>query len=235
MNRNQLIRTILPTTVDIAPQGFSTDTLGNDAFESLADLFFDKILEISKAPLDGITGYGEFTNEGTLNYNTCHDFLTGTFSETEEGYWYNWHEMFDTTCLEENFFNTYYDKMVKLIPYVENQRYLVNNNTFFCYMVTDGATSVGFPDWTRSGVTDHLLDIALMDLNKPYLLIPEKFHSYCRDRGIVIEHFKERFLCMAYFKGIDTLRWHASIDDVVSCRSIMASISSLEERIMALK
>lgn len=40
---------------------------------------------------------------------------------------------------------------------------------------------------------------------------------------------------MAYFKGIDTLRWHASIDDVNSCRSIMASLSSLEERIMALK
>lgn len=235
MNRNQLIRTILTTTVDIAPQGFCADNLGNDDFESLTNVFFDKILEISKSSLDGITGYGEFTDEGTLKYTTCHDFLTDTFSETNEGYWFNWREMFATTCLDESFFKTYYDKMVKLIPYVEGKRYLVNNNTFFCYMVTDGSATVGFPDWTRSGVTDHLLDIALMDLNKPYLLIPEKFHNYCREKGIHIENFKERFLCMAYFKGLDTLRWHASIDDIISCRSIMTSLNGLEERIYALK
>lgn len=179
MNRNQLLRNILPATVSITPQGFSADELGNDAFDNLANLFFDKIMEISQSSIEGITGYGEFTDEGTLKYVTCHDFLTDTFSETNEGYWYNWKEMFKTTPLEESFFNTYYEKMVKLIPYVEGQRYLVNNNTFFCYMVTDGTTSVGFPDWSRSGITDHLLDIALMDLNKPYLLIPEKFYAYC--------------------------------------------------------
>lgn len=234
MNRNQLIRNILPSTVSITPQGFSTDELSNDAFEQLAPLFFEKILEIKNAPLDNIVGYGEFTEEGLLKYETCEAFLIETFSETNEGYWFRWKEMFESTCLDQSFFNTYYQKMINLIPYVEGQRYLVNNNTFLCYMVTDGSTAIGFPDWTRSGVTDHLLDIALMDLNKPYLLIPEKFFAYCKEHNIAIDNFKERFLCMAYYKGLDTLRWHASIDDVASCRSIMASLSSLEERIHTL-
>ncbi len=231
MNRNQLIRQILPATVSITPQGFSTDELDNEAFERLAPLFFEKILEIGEASLENIEGYGEFTEEGVLKYATCQEFLIDTFNETNEGYWYRWKEMFESTCLDQSFFSTYYQKIINLISYVEGQRYLVNNNTFFCYMVTDGQKEIGFPDWTRSGVTDHLLDIALMDLNKPYLLVPEKFYAYCKKNNVALENFKERFLCMAYFKGLDTLRWHASIDDVASCRSIMASLSSLEERL----
>ena len=35
---------------------------------------------------------------------------------------------------------------------------------------------------------------------------------------------------MAYFKGLHTLMWHASIDDLVSCESITRSINELEER-----
>jgi hypothetical protein len=40
---------------------------------------------------------------------------------------------------------------------------------------------------------------------------------------------------MAYYKGLATLMWHASIDDEESCLSIMKSISELEERILAIK
>ena len=71
-------------------------------------------------------------------------------------------------------------------------------------------------------------------LNKPYLLVPEKLYEYAKKRNIEIENFKERFLCMAYFKGIATLRWHASIDDLESCESIVRSINALEERMSKL-
>jgi len=72
-------------------------------------------------------------------------------------------------------------------------------------------------------------------LNKPYLMIPEKLYAYLKKNNMVVEHFHERFLCMAYYKGIATLMWHASIDDEESCLSIMKSISELEERILARK
>lgn len=101
-------------------------------------------------------------------------------------------------------------------------------------MITDGKTQVGFPDWSRSGICDFLLDFAIMDLNKPYLNIPELLFDYCGKRNIVIPDFKERFLCMAYYKGIDVLRWHASIDDEESCMSIMKSINELKDRIYAI-
>jgi aminoglycoside phosphotransferase (APT) family kinase protein len=120
------------------------------------------------------------------------------------------------------------------IDYCEGKRFLVNNNTFFCNMVTDGKSTVGFPDWHRAGICDFLVDFAIMDLNKPYLMIPELLVQYCKENGIVIPDFKERYLCMAYFKAIFCLRWHASIDDSESYESIVRYMEEVEDRIKIL-
>jgi hygromycin-B 4-O-kinase len=234
MSRDNIIKEMLPGTVCMTPKGFVSNELSPEDFRKCCYMFFEKILEISKADITEISGYGEFEDDCRTKYPTCREFLTGTFTENEEGYWYHWKEMFETTVLDRDIFNKYYRKMEERIDYCEGHRYLVNNNTFFRYMITDGKTKVGFPDWSRSGICDFLLDFAIMDLNKPYLKIPELFFRYCKENSIEIENFKERFLCMAYYKGIDTLRWHASIDDTESCDSIVKSLSELEDRIMAL-
>ena len=235
MTRDLFVKQMLPETVDMTPSGRVADELSPEEFASLAEQFFADILEFSKADISGVEGYGEFSEENELEYATLREFLMDDFAVEEVGYWKNWTEMFETTMLSKAFFYKYYEKMLEYAPYCEGKRYLVNNNTFFCNVIVKDNKTVGFPDWSRSGVCDFLLDFAIMDLNKPYLMIPEKFYAYCKKNGIEVEHFHERFLCMAYYKGIGTLRWHASIDDEESCLSIMKSISELEERIRAIK
>lgn len=234
MSKDKIIKSMLSEKVCMTPKGFVADKLSPKDFEDCYVLFFDQILEISSSNIAGVEGYGEFNDDCKTEYDTCREFLIDTFSEDKDGYWYNWREMFETTILDSEFFEKYFKEMEDRISFCEGKRYLVNNNTFFTNMITDGKTTVGFPDWSRSGICDFLLDIAIMDLNKPYLKIPELFFKYCSDRNIVIHDFKERFLCMAYYKGLDTLRWHASIDDTVSCKSIMKSISELHDRISSL-
>ncbi|MBQ8632846.1 MAG: hypothetical protein IJ420_04510 [Lachnospiraceae bacterium] len=235
MNRDLFIKQILPATVDITPIGRISDELSPEEFAPVAEQFFEGILEIHKADISGIEGYGEFNEENQLENATLQQFLAEEFSEEKEGYWKNWTRMFETTMLSKTFFYKYYDKMMEYSAFCEGKRFLVNNNTFFCNMIVKEDGRVGFPDWSRSGVCDFLLDFAIMDLNKPYLLIPEKLYAYFKKNDIEVEHFHERFLCMAYYKGIATLMWHASIDDEESCISIMKSISELEERIWAIK
>ena len=101
-------------------------------------------------------------------------------------------------------------------------------------MIVDDTGKVHCTDWGRAGIMDFMMDFAILDLNKPYLLVPEKLREYAKKKNLDIPDFRERFLCMAYFKGIGTLRWHASIDDLESCRSIVKSINALEERISKL-
>ncbi|MBE1444755.1 hypothetical protein [Paenibacillus sp. OAS669] len=234
MGKDHIIRAMLSEKVSMTPNGFEANQLNPKQFAECHELFFDKIFDISSSDITGVEGYGEFNDDCTTEYGTCREFLIDTFAEDREGYWYNWREMFETTVLEREFFEQYFKEMEDRIDYCEGKRYLVYNNTFFVNMITDGRTMVGFPDWSRSGICDFLLDFAIMDLNKPYLRIPELLVQYCENRGIIIPDFKERFLCMAYYKGIGTLRWHASIDDTESCGSIMKSIRELKDRLYAL-
>lgn len=234
MSKDSIIKSMLADQVSMTPNGFVADQLSPDQFADCYELFFDKILEISASDIVGAEGYGVFNEDCKTEYSTCREFLIGTFAEDKEGYWFNWKELFDTTILERDFVEKYSKEMNDRIDYCEGKRFLVNNYTFFEIMITDGKTTVGFPDWSRAGICDFLLDFAIMDLNKPYLNIPELLFDYCKKRNIVIPDFKERYLCMAYYKGIDTLRWHASIDDTESCKSIMKSISQLKDRIYAL-
>ncbi|QHW32279.1 hypothetical protein GZH47_16675 [Paenibacillus rhizovicinus] len=234
MSKDHVIKSLLSDKVSMTPNGFIADQLSPEQFEACHELFFDKILDIRASDISGIEGYGEFDEECNTPYRTCEEFLIGTFADDQEGYWYNWKEMFETTPLEHEFYEKYLQEMKDRIPYCEGRRDLVYNNTFFINMITDGKTEVGFPDWSRSGISDFLLDFATMDLNKPYLRIPELLFAYCKRRDIVIPDFQERFLCMAYYKGIDVLRWHASIDDTESCFYIMRSIGELKDRMYAL-
>lgn len=234
MGKDHIIQSMLSAKVSMTPKGFVADQLSPKQFADCHELFFDNIFEISSSDISGVEGYGEFNEDCQTNYGTCREFLIDTFAEDKEGYWYNWREMFETTVLEREFFEKYFKEMEDRIHYCEGKRYLVNNNTFFVNMITDGKTTVGFPDWSRSGICDFRLDFAVMDLNKPYLKIPELLVEYCKQRDIVIPDFQERYLCMAYYKGIDVLRWHASIDDTESCMSIMKSVSVLKDRLYAL-
>lgn len=215
----------------MTPSGFDADQLTPEQFWECHELFFDKILEIHASDISDVDGYGNLDEACKTEYKTCKEAIIGTFAEDKEGYWYNWREMFDTTLLEREFFERYYQEMVDRIPYCEGWRYLVNDFMFFTNMITDGTTAVGFPDWTFAGIGDFLMDFAIMDLHKPYMRIPELLVPYLDKRGIVVPDFKERFLCMGYLKGLFCLRWHASIDDEESCISIMKSMSELKDRI----
>lgn len=231
MSRDNFLRSILSEKVNMTPDGFAADQLTPEQFWECHELFFDKILEIHASDISDVEGYGNLDERCMTEYRTCREYIIDSFTEDKEGYWYNWREMFDTTILEREFFEHYHKEMEARIPYCEGRRHLVSDFMFFSNMITDGKTTVGFPDWTFASIGDLLMDFAIMDLNKPYLKIPELLMQYFEKRGIVVPDFKERFLCMGYLKGLHGLRWHASIDDETSCTSIMRSMSELKNRI----
>ena len=231
MNRDIFIRNLTDDKIVMNPTGRNADELSVEEFENNYEAFFDMIFQIADTDISSVEGYGEFNEENQAPYSSVTEFIKETFNENNEGYWKNWTVMFETTFLKKEYFEEILGKALQYAQYCEGQRYLVNNNTFFCYMVVKEDGKTYCTDWGRAGIMDFMMDFAILDLNKPYLLVPEKLSEYAKKKNIKIKDFRERFLCMAYFKGIDTLRWHASIDDIVSCESIVKSINALEERI----
>ncbi len=233
MNRDNLLRQWLLETISLTPIGDDAEKIWIEEFNEMYPKFFDSIMEIQKADISSLKGFGELGEDNQPQYATFHEFITDTFTDDREDYWKNWRELFDTSMMTKDFFETYYNKMLHYSKYCEDKRYLTNNNLFFENMIIM-SDAVGFVAWDRVAVTDWLLDFACMDLHRPYFLVPEKLIQYLQEKGIQVENFKERFLCMAYYKGLDALRWHASIQDDVSCKTIMESISNLEKRILSL-
>ena len=230
MNRDIFIRNLTKDRIDMSPKGRNANELSVEEFEKNYENFFDMIFEIAATDISSLTGYGEFDENNIAPYKTVEEFIIDTFNEEKEGYWHNWRQMFETSYLKKDYFEKIYAKALEYAPYCEGQRYLANNNTFFCNMVVDENGKTYCADWGRAGIMDYMMDFAILDLNKPYLLVPEKLYEYAKKKNIEIKNFRERFLCMAYFKGIHTLMWHASIDDLESCESITRSINALEER-----
>ncbi len=234
MNRDIFIRNLTGDRIDMSPKGRCANELTVEEFEKGYESFFDMIFEIASTDVSSVTGYGEFTEDNKAPYASLEEFIRETFNENQEGYWQNWTKMFETTFLKKDYFDRIFAKAIQYAPFCEGQRFLANNNTFFVNMIVDDAGKTYCADWGRAGIMDFMMDFAIMDLNKPYLLVPEKLYAYAKKKNIIIESFKERFLCMAYFKGIHTLMWHASIDDLESCKSITRSINELEERMSKL-
>ncbi|MBP5330444.1 MAG: hypothetical protein J6Y89_01160, partial [Lachnospiraceae bacterium] len=216
--------------IEMSPKGRNSNELSVEEFENNYDNFFDMIFEIAATDISGLTGYGEFDENNKAPYATFREFVLETFNEEQEGYWHNWTQMFGTTFLKKDYFDSIYAKIMQYADFCEGQRYLANNNTFFCNMLMDDAGKTYCADWGRAGIMDFLMDFAILDLNKPYLLVPEKLYEYAKKKNIEIENYRERFLCMAYFKGLHTLMWHASIDDLESSESITVSLNALEDR-----
>ncbi len=230
MNRDIFIRNLTNGNVEMSPTGKNANELSPEEFEQMYERFFDMIFAIASTDISDVTGYGEFDENNKAEYATCEAFIKDTFDAEREGYWQNWTEMFETTFLTKEYFEEMLGNALKYVKYCEGRRYLVNNNTFFCNMLVDADGTPACADWGRAGIMDFMMDFAILDLNKPYLLVPEKLYAYAKKKNLEIPDFKERFLCMAYFKGIDTLRWHASIDDIESCESITKSLNTLAER-----
>ena len=234
MNREEYLNAHLPAELKYPAIGQIVNELGIDEFEAVYPRIFDSIMKIHEADVSDTTGYGEFSADGTLPYRSFREFIVGTFDETREGYWKNWKTLFDGPLLDRNFFDTYYGKMLHYSGYCEGKRFLTNGYVYFEYMTITPET-VGFMAWDRAGVYDWMIDFVTFDGNKPYLHIPEKLYAYLKEKRISVPDFRERFLCIAYFRGIDSLRWHASIDDGESCKSIMAHLATLEDRILNLQ
>ena len=230
MNRDIFIRNLTADRIEMSPKGRCANELTVEEFEKGYESFFDMIFEIAAADISSVAGYGEFDEDNKAPYVSVEEFIRETFNEDQEGYWHNWTKMFETTFLKKDYFDKIFAKALQYAPFCEGQRFLANNNTFFVNMIVDDSGKTYCADWGRAGIMDYMMDFAIMDLNKPYLLVPEKLYAYAKKKNIEIKDFKERFLCMAYFKGIHTLMWHASIDDLESCESITRSLNELEER-----
>lgn len=200
--------------------GFTVRTLSPEEFNVVLPSFLAAVTKIHTVNIAASEGYGEINLSGNGTYRSWSDYLKNNFSNDRDGFWNNWHQLYETSVLEKHVFDEFYTKMMELCIYCEPHRYLIHGDCHFYNILTEGSKITGIIDWENIKYGDFLYDIASLDLHKPYLKMPKLFKDYYNSNNMKIPDFKERFLCAAYCRGIDCLRFHAKIDDTESYYSI---------------
>ena len=87
MTRDVILKKCLPDTVWKNPVGRISNELTPEEFEQCYEVFFDSILEISKADISDFVGYGEIDEDTHQpETETFRGFLEMTFDNEQEGY-----------------------------------------------------------------------------------------------------------------------------------------------------
>ena len=122
MIKNETLKKILPSSILLNPIGKNGNEIWIEDFEQLYPIFFKSVLEIQKTDISEFSGFGDFTEDGKPEYSTFQAFLIKSFDDSNDDYWKNWKELFHTSMMKKEFFEKYFNKMIELGSFCQNQR-----------------------------------------------------------------------------------------------------------------
>ena len=170
---------------------------------------------IRAADVSHTTGYGWMLKPGWAGLHDSWRAHIAAISEElpEDGFYQQWHHMFDDTFLEKDRFDAMYGRMVDLLPCCPEDRHLVHGGFGASNVVghADGTISAVI-DWTDARYGDFVFDVAYCDLWWDFG-IADRFLAHWQAIGLDVPHFRERVLCYQLYTCLDSMRFFAKIDN----------------------
>ncbi len=119
---------------------------------------------IHQADVSDTIGYGMFNGEGRGAFGSWRECLKDVALEGgNDSFFGPWHHYFDT-FLDRELFDLIYDRMVELLPFCPEERFLVHGDYAYGNVIVEGQKITAVLDWANAMYGDFLFDIAWMDL-----------------------------------------------------------------------
>lgn len=169
----------------------------------------DTLEAAGKADTSTSQGYGDWGVDGNGKFGSWQAYLADVIENHAEGYYQDWHRLFETSCLERDVYETVYERMLELSGRCPNERALIHNDFHFDNVLANGERITGVVDWANALYGDPLYDVAWLD--RPSL-VPGWWYD---DSDILWERFggapdyKTRITCYQLHVGLDHLRYFA--------------------------
>lgn len=179
--------------------------------ESLASVI-ETLYAIHQQNVSDTSGYGVFDEQGKGLWSSWRSFVTSVRDEEPEWDFYGkWHILFDTTFLERDLFDRVYERMVRLLDYCPEERYLVHGGYGFGnLLIQDGKVS-GVLDWLDARYGDFCYDIAHLDYWMRRVQFQTLYAEYAAGQGLSIPNLAERVLCHKFQIGLGALKFNAKV------------------------
>lgn len=108
---------------------------------------------------DHSSGYGFINAEGNGSHQSWDEFIRAFYAKEQQGYWSDWQELFNTSCLEREVFDECYGRLLGFSKYNAPHRYFVHNDCHEWNILTRGRSITGIID--SNGIYgDFMIDIA---------------------------------------------------------------------------
>lgn len=205
--------------------------LSPDEYRKTIPAILNTLHAIHQVDVSSWQGYGYIDVEGNGDTQSWEEFHKKIIKETPEGTFYgNWHRLFETSFLDRTFFESVYQKMVSLLAYCPEERYLLHGDFGYDNVLAEGGEVTAVLDWANAKYGDFVSDIAYLSFWKPNdeLLTAAKKHYESMEMNM--DAFAERLLCYKLYLGLDGLRFYAKIGDEQAYQATCDTINGLLHR-----
>ena len=166
-------------------KGQLIDDFDNSSMEKLLIKVFNLMFEI-KSVLLTEDGYGEFDKNGKADYGSWRSYILSA-PQTD-----------DVSKM-------LYEKILQLIIYCPEERYLIHGDLGFNNILSDGKNITGIIDWGDAKYGDFVYDMSWISFWLSEIPYEKLFKIYINERNIFIKDYQERMLCYKFFLAIKVL------------------------------
>jgi hygromycin-B 4-O-kinase len=193
---------------------------------------YDTLEEIGKADASASQGYGPWGSDGNGQFESWQAYLAGVIENHADGYYEDWHRLFEDSFLERDLYENVYAKMLRLTVDVPNERSLIHYDYQFENIIIDNGQVTGVIDWANALYGDHLYDVAWLNWLSvhPGWWYPGGV-EILRQRFGEAAGYGTRIKCYELNIGLDHLRFYAKndrYDDYQICRDWLLARMSAE-------
>jgi hygromycin-B 4-O-kinase len=168
---------------------------------------FETLEAIHATDISFSTGYGHWNENGIAPRSAWKEVIVGLdgYATGKEGR----PNFFETTFLEKEVWDKVYGEIVKLVPFISEERHLLHGDYGFDNMLSDGKKISGVIDWGESSYGDFLYDYAWLSYWSKDQAYRTFSKEYFTSENIEVPHFEERMKCYELHIGLGALGFYA--------------------------
>lgn len=174
--------------------------------KALLPHFIATLDEIHATDISQYSGYGGWENDG----NAFHASWKACLESINNEEYFHWSRIFKETFLKKETFDKLYDKLLSLLKFCPEDRYLIHGDFGVNNVLAKGEKVTGVLDWGLSKYGDFLYDVAWIDFWPGQTNFGEVFLEHYKEKGVNVNHFQERLLCYKMHFTLGTLHFAAT-------------------------
>src|SRR5262245_46608156 len=120
----------------------------------------DTLDAIGRADVGGSRGYGAWGADGQASFASWPEFLLDVIENKPEGFYRDWHRLFESSFLERPVYERIFDRLRELVVHCPDERALLHCDYHFDNVLSDGRRVSAVVDWGNAAYGDHLYDLA---------------------------------------------------------------------------